>query len=247
MWLAWIHLAQGVIILLLSVTKLFPVTTNYLTSDVAASELAGNSVVGLATRHLFDINLAYLIAGFFFVAAIAHGLAATVYRNRYEADLKTNTNKVRWIEYSLGAAMMASAVAVLSGVADLSTFIMIFALGIVMCLTGLAAEMHNQGKNKPNRLSFAISCVAGATPWVVLAIYAWGSGVYGTGGIPTFVYWIYASMFVLFTAFAANAYLQYKKTGKWADYLYGERNFMILSLVAKTLLAWQIFAGILRP
>jgi len=35
--------------------------------------------------------------------------------------------------------------------------------------------------------------------------------------------------------------------GKWQDYLYGERVYIILSLVAKSLLAWQVFAGTLRP
>lgn len=42
-------------------------------------------------------------------------------------------------------------------------------------------------------------------------------------------------------------FLQYKKIGPWKDYLYGERVYIILSLVAKTLLAWQVFAGALRP
>jgi len=35
--------------------------------------------------------------------------------------------------------------------------------------------------------------------------------------------------------------------GKWKDYLYGERMYIILSLVAKTALAWQVFVGTLRP
>lgn len=38
--------------------------------------------------------------------------------------------------------------------------------------------------------------------------------------------------------------LQYKKVGPC--YLYGEFVYIILSLVAKTLLAWQVFAGTLR-
>jgi hypothetical protein len=41
--------------------------------------------------------------------------------------------------------------------------------------------------------------------------------------------------------------LQYRKVGRWKDYIYGERAYMILSLVAKSLLAWQIFSGTLRP
>jgi hypothetical protein len=47
--------------------------------------------------------------------------------------------------------------------------------------------------------------------------------------------------------FAAIMRLQYKQVGKWKDYVYTERAYMIMSLVAKVALAWQIFAGALRP
>jgi len=87
---------------------------------------------------------------------------------------------------------------------------------------------------------------AGAVPWVAIGIYLFGSGG-SEGGPPAFVYWIYLSIFVFFNVFAVNMVLQYRKVGRWRDYLYGERVYMILSLVAKSLLAWQVFAGTLRP
>jgi hypothetical protein len=34
--------------------------------------------------------------------------------------------------------------------------------------------------------------------------------------------------------------------GRWRDYLYGEKVYILLSLVGKSLLAWQVFAGTLR-
>ncbi|HEU4914039.1 MAG TPA: heliorhodopsin HeR [Candidatus Saccharimonadales bacterium] len=246
-WLAFIHAIQGAVILLLSTTKVFPVQTSYLTLDPISSELAGHPVLSGAARHLFDINLGYLVAVFFFMSAIAHAVIATIYRNRYEADLKRKINKARWIEYALSASTMMVGIAVLSGVADLSTLLMIFALDAIMNLLGLAMEVYNQGKNKPNWLVYVIGCVAGIVPWFVFGFYVWAANIYGSGDIPSFVYWIYLSMFVLFSSFAVNMYLQYKKVGKWKDYLYGERMYMVLSLVAKTLLAWQIFAGALRP
>lgn len=246
-WLAFIHAIQGAVVLLLSATKLFPVETHYLTLDPVSSELAGHPVLGSAMRHLFDINLVYLVAAFFFISAIAHGLIATVYRVRYEADLKRKINKARWIEYALSASTMMVAIAVLSGVADFSTLVMIFVLDAVMNLLGLAMEVYNQGKPKANWLVYIIGCVAGIVPWFVFAVYIWGANIYGSGDIPGFVYGIYATMFILFSSFAVNMYLQYKKIGPWKEYLHGERVYMILSLVAKTLLAWQVFAGALRP
>ena len=47
--------------------------------------------------------------------------------------------------------------------------------------------------------------------------------------------------------FAVNMVLQYKKIGKWKNYIYGEYAYIVLSLVAKSLLAWQVFGGTLRP
>lgn len=247
LWLAFAHAMQGAIILLLSATKVFPVQTSYLTLDPVSSELAGHQVLSSATRHLFDINLVYLVAIFFFVAAIAHGLAATIYRNRYEADLKKKVNKLRWATYALSGGMLVTAIAVLSGVADFSTLVVLFVLSIVAGMLGLAMETMGQNKNKPNWLPFIIASVAALAPWFVLGVYVWGANLYGSGDIPVFVYWIYVSSFILFLAFPVNMYLQYKRSGKWGDYLYSERMFMLLSLATQTLIAWQIFAGALRP
>lgn len=244
--LALLHFIQGVAVLILSRADSLPVTTSYLTLDTLASK-AGSPVLVAASRNLFDINIAYLVAAFFFISAIAHLVVATVYRPTYEKNLKEGINKARWVEYSFSASIMMIAIAMLSGVYDLSSLLMILALGFIMNMLGLAMEIYNHKAKQTNWLAYGIGCVAGLAPWVVVAIYALGATAYGGGQIPSFVYWIYLSMFVLFSSFAANMYLQYRKVGKWADYLYGERVYMILSLVAKTLLAWQVFFGALRP
>jgi hypothetical protein len=41
--------------------------------------------------------------------------------------------------------------------------------------------------------------------------------------------------------------LQYRRVGSWASYLFGEKTYLVLSLVAKSLLAWQIYGGSLSP
>jgi hypothetical protein len=142
---------------------------------------------------------------------------------------------------------MMVAIGLLSGVYDASTLLMLLALTAIMNVLGLVMELTNQGKKRPSWLAYWVGAAAGIVPWLVVAIYLIGANAYGGGHIPTFVYWIYGSIFVSFSCFAANMWLQYRKRGKWANYLYGERVYMILSLVAKTALAWQVFAGTLRP
>ena len=107
-------------------------------------------------------------------------------------------------------------------------------------------EVHNQSTKVTNWISFVVGSSAGIIPWVVIALYLFGSGD-GENGPPSFVYWIFFSIFLFFNTFATNMYLQYKKTGKWKEYLWGEQMYVLLSLLAKSALAWQVFAGTLRP
>lgn len=245
--MAGLHALQALAVLILSDPDrgVWGITANYLTLDPSSTE--DRPVLASATQTVFEINLAYLVVAFFLMSAIAHLFVATVYRKRYKANLKLGINKVRWVEYALSASTMMVGIALLSGIYDLGSLTMIFGLTAIMNLMGLAMELYNQGKEKVSWLAYYIGSFAGILPWAVVGIYFWAGNTYGAGEIPTFVYYIYASIFLFFNCFAVNMILQYKKLGKWRDYLYGERLYIILSLLAKSALAWQVFAGALRP
>jgi hypothetical protein len=239
--MAGLHALQALAVLLLSDPHhgISTITAIYLT--ITSPKLIS------ATHSLFSVNLAYLVVAFFLLSALAHLFVATVYRKRYEANLKLGINKVRWVEYALSASTMLVGIALLSGLSDFGGLLMVFGLTAIMNLMGLAMEVYNQRRDKPSWLAFNIGVLAGILPWIVIALLFWANNKYGSGHPPTFVYFIFVSMFLFFNCFAINMVLQYKRIGKWQDYLYGERVYIILSLVAKSLLAWQVFAGTLRP
>ena len=237
---ALLHFAQGCIVLVISRIYDLPISGNFLKFNSSTLSLEPTST------HLFDLSLPMLIAIFFFLSAAAHLIIGTVYNKRYESDLKKGINKARWIEYSLSASTMMVAISLMVGIYDLSSLIMIFFLTAIMNLMGLVMEIHNQTTTKTNWLSFNIGTLAGLIPWVVVALYMWIGAANGSKA-PDFVYWIFVSIFIFFSCFGANMILQYKKIGPWKNYLYGELAYIILSLVAKSLLAWQVFAGTLRP
>jgi len=235
---------QGTLMLLIAKQAVkFPITTSFLTFDTATQSLVS------ATDTIYNLPLAWLIIAFLFMSMTAHFIIATVWYRGYKRDLKSGMNRARWIEYSFSASTMILAIALLVGIYDLASLMMMFVLVMVMNLCGLVMEIHNQTTQKTNWLSYIVGCIAGLAPWVAIFIYFWASAVHSTSGnqIPTFVYWIFVSIFVFFNCFALNMFLQYKKWGPWKNYLYGERVYIILSLVAKTALAWQVFAGTLRP
>jgi hypothetical protein len=238
--MAGLHFVQGCAILLISKSFSLPITGTYLKYNHASLHLVP------ATKTLFHLQLPLLIALFFFISAAAHLMIATVYNSRYNRNLKLGINKIRWVEYSLSASVMMVAIGLLVGIYDLSSLVMLFVLASIMNLMGLVMEVHNQTTNRTNWLSYFIGCWAGIIPWAVVAFYMWLGADQGSRA-PTFVYGIFVSIFVFFSCFGINMVLQYKKIGPWKNYLYGERAYIILSLVAKSLLAWQVFAGTLRP
>ena len=238
--MAVLHFVQGLIILIMSTDLKVPVTSSFLKFDVKTQTLAPK------LETMFDIRLGYLIAAFLFMSSVAHLLISLPRINDwYNKNISKGINPARWVEYTFSSSVMILVIALLVGIADIATLIAFLFLNASMILFGWMMELHNQTTKKTDWTSFIFGCIAGIGPWIGVAIYLASPG--STDHPPTFVYWIFFSIFVFFNIFAINQYLQYKKVGKWADYLYGERAYIILSLVAKSLLAWQVFAGTLRP
>ena len=163
----------------------------------------------------------------------------------YQTNLKRGINHARWIEYSVSASLMIVLIAMLTGITNLYALIGLFAVNAAMILFGWLME----ASNPPDRTTttwtpFLFGCMVGIVPWIVITIALVTAQSEGDG-VPGFVYGIFVSLFVLFNCFALNQWLQYRRNGRFADYLFGERVYLILSLLAKSALAWQVFAGTL--
>ncbi len=215
------------------------------TSFVGVDPTVGKLVPQLKT--IFDLPIGPLVALFLFLSAIAHfAVSAPLINQWYVNNLKRGINYARWIEYAFSSSVMIVVIAMLAGMYDGVSLMLVFFLNTMMILFGWMMELHNQTTEKTNWTSYLFGVIAGAIPWVAIALYLFGAGN-EYGGPPDFVYWIFFSIFIFFNVFAINMILQYKKVGAWKDYIFGERTYIILSLVAKSLLAWQVWAGTLRP
>ena len=237
-----LHLIQGILMLVLSSAFALPIYSSFLVFNASTQKLVPTPEI------MFNLRLGPMMAAFLFLSALTHFLisAPGIYP-WYVRNLKQRINKARWIEYSFSSSLMIVAIAMLVGIYDIATLIVIVFVNASMILFGWMMELHNQTTQKTNWTAYIFGCIAGIAPWIAIAIYLFGSAGGAAQGPPAFVYWIFFSLFVFFNTFAINQVLQYKKVGRWRDYLYGERAYIILSLVAKSLLAWQVFAGALRP
>jgi hypothetical protein len=236
-----LHLIQGVFMILVSNDRTYPIFTNYLKFDTAALSLVPN------TQLVYELPFGIAVALFLLISAVAHIYLGTVGFSRYVANLKKGMNPIRFYEYALSSSLMIVLIGMLVGMWDLGSMILIFGLNAMMNLFGIMMEYHNQKTERTNWTAFVYGSIAGIIPWIVIMMYFLGALNSSGAKPPAFVYAIIPTIFVFFNIFAVNMVLQYKKVGRWSDYLYGERAYIILSLAAKTALAWQIFAGTLAP
>jgi hypothetical protein len=217
-----------------------PLNVSFLTLDETLGVLISQ------TTEIASILIGPAVAVFLFLSAIAHFITVTPGGYKFYRDnLKQGINYYRWFEYALSSSLMIVLIAMFFGVYDLGSLILIFGLNATMNLLGLMMELHNRKTEKTRWAPFIIGCFAGAVPWAVILMHFLGSGEFSE--IPWFVYVIFGSYFVFFNLFPINMALQYRGKGKWKDYLFGERIYIILSLTAKTVLAWFVFAGTARP
>jgi hypothetical protein len=236
-----LHLVQGVLMIILSNATTYPIYTYFLRFDTETFSLTPDP------QKIYDLRFGPAVAVFLLISAIAHFYLSTIGYEQYVKNLKKGMNPTRFYEYALSSSLMIVLIGMLVGIWDLGTMIVMFGINATMNLFGIMMELHNQTTKKTDWTAFIYGCFAGIVPWIVILMYFLGAVNSSGAEPPWFVYTIIPTLFVFFNIFALNMVLQYRKVGRWRDYLFGERVYIILSLTAKTTLAWLIFAGTLAP
>lgn len=229
------HLVQAIAIIALSNSFALPVSVKYLMD----APIPGAKFEDVA---LFDFPIGIGVAVFSLLSAVAHFWIVGPGFKKYANDLNNMRNIARWVEYSISSTLMIFLISLINGVWDVVALLAIAGANISMILFGWLQEKYEE-PGKGGLLPFWFGCIAGIVPWIAMFWLLFSPG--SSADAPGFVYGIVFSLFLFFNSFAVVQWLQYKKVGKFADYLVGERTYITLSFVAKSALAWQIFAGVL--
>jgi len=232
-----VHLGQMIVVLALSNSFALPITATYMSGPPGST--FSSPVL------LFKTPVGITVAIFLGLSALAHfSVASSRFFPRYSAGLAAKRNYFRWVEYSISSSVMIVLIAQVVGVTEMAALVALFGVNASMILFGWLQEKY-ENPGSGGWLPFIFGCIAGIVPWVALFFYVFSIGGPAGSSAPGFVYGIVFTIFVLFNSFAIVQWLQYKQVGKWSDYLRGERTYITLSLIAKSLLAWQIFANTL--
>lgn len=226
-----LHLAQAVLIVILAGDFAISVTSTFPAGPPGSPQPAPEA--------LFDVPIGWATAVFLAMAAFDHLLTGTVSRGAYERDLRRGINRFRWVEYSFSATLMVILISFYSGITGIDAVIAVAGANVAMILFGWVQErMNPPGREQTTMMPFWFGTLAGLAPWVAIVV-----NVVGADAVPGFVYGIVVAQFVFFFSFGLNQWLQYRGVGRWSDYAFGEKGYLVLSLVAKSVLAWQIFGG----
>lgn len=240
--LRWWNIGVGLILAVQAVA--IALLSNDFALPVVATYMDGPPGTEPALTKIGEFPLGWGVFAFMAISAAALLIIASpgVF-GWYKRNLQRERNYGRWVEYSISSSIMIVLITMITGVTDIGAMIAIFGVNACMILFGLLMEKYER-PGTPSWLPFWFGSFAGIIPWIVVVIYVWSPGL-GGARPPGFVYGIIASLFVFFNIFAINMVLQYKQVGRWRDYLFGEKVYIILSLTAKALLAWQVFSATL--
>jgi hypothetical protein len=246
-----LQLINGIVILALTFLLTWPKGTDIYTFYLTFTHVSPTTPAFFAAPNqqvLFTVtHLGLLLAAFPLISAFAHFMIAFPKNKVYNENLKKGMNPYRWFEYAFSSSIMIWVISTFVGIWDFWSLGMIFVLNAMMIMFGYLMELINQKTEKTNWSAFISGCISGGFPWVALFAYFTGAVINSSNNVPTFVYLIFVIYLILFMSFAGNMVLQYKGIGKWKDYLYGEKAYIILSFVAKTFLVWLVFVGLFRP
>lgn len=189
------------------------------------------------------VNLGWLIPPFFLLSTVNHSVyyLSESYRN---SVVETKTNPLRWIEYSLSAGLMTFILGDLSGVLELRSLLGLVLSNMALQYIGWEIEFRKaNGATKRELIGLTIiGWLIFMSIWLqvimsFVTVVTWDSNVKA----PVIIYAIMSSLFGLFCSFGANQILYIADKISFQQY---EMGYVVLSLAAKSVLAWEFLGGI---
>ncbi len=241
--LHWASLVVYIGLIVATVLLMAPASQQLRVTHLAADQLASQTttVFTPATHWLIDLSVRLALLVVLGLSAVA-SLLSLWFKGAYRNWLGQRVSPLTWI--ALGGVvpgLMVEIAALLSGVQDLFVLKLIVGVTILSGLLGWVAQRSQAGRRRPDWLSFWLSVAAGALPWLIIAASAIATTLYGLIRLPWYVYGLYVVLIVASVAALLNLRAELK--AKSTDTTYSERNYLMISLLAKTSFALVLIAG----
>jgi hypothetical protein len=260
-----VHLASAIATIVLHLDRKADINEPYMAWPTSTQKY-----FAIGTKPAGQMSFLGVVSSFFFLSAVFQlvpALITPMWKWLLALLLERNVQPLRWVEYSISASVMFMAFALLNGTFDAHKLVLFFSLSFVLMFLGLASEISgslqrrleesSNGKHKRNAVDYFFLHVLGWVPFITL----WGitfrqfaNNNAATPGhrAPDFVYVLYSLMVLIMGLFGFNQlwqtvnlyYVRVEDTARQAKIaLRTEYLYVLLSLTAKSVLAWVLFWG----
>ncbi|GAC1387198.1 MAG: hypothetical protein NVSMB37_3860 [Candidatus Saccharimonadales bacterium] len=219
----------------------YNLTISHLVSDNLATKTTGVFVP--ATHGLYDINIRWVVVATMIISAIVPLFWALRWKKQYEINVATAVMPQRWIDFSVTSAIIVATIAVMSGVHDVMSLVLIGGLMVTTCFLAWLADKQNRLAIKTDWTAYAIGLLTGSLPWILIAATAFATYFYGMIRSPWYVYALYGVSLVGFSMVALNQKLHYSKANQWR-YEIVERNYIFINIFIKASFAIILIVGL---
>jgi hypothetical protein len=269
------HLANAVVMIYIFYTPdknnivekdvCYQLTRNYASWDATN----GTASIKTITINAGVLRLHWLIVAFHFLSfvfqiipilfdkesACCHLKRCTALEYPYIDYVKKGRNPIRFLEYSISASLMLLCIALLTGMRDANLLLSIALLCATCQVFGYVAETLFVEEKFPSvrHISHVAGWVTLMTSYAIIWVYYGLANANASdgNGAPDFVHAIVVSMFLLFNSFGVVQLSQMYCGDKCCTRFYNcvgknsEASYIFLSIVAKTILGWVIYAQVL--
>lgn len=221
----------------------YQISLGYLAKDELAS--VKETVFAPAFQGIYDVEIRWVVIAVAVLSLVMPLLYLTRLRAYNREAIKRKVMATRWIEMAVVGALMLETVALLSGVTDIGTLKLVGGLMMVTCVLGWMAEKRTAEAGRPATAKYLLSMVTGLLPWVIIALYAICTPVYGGVRYTWFVYALYAVMLIGGGIMGTVQRKALVGQGSFKDYENAEKGYSLTSLLIRTAFSVVLIVGLM--
>ncbi len=199
----------------------------------------------IETIEIASLNLSVWVAFLLLVSAASYFVLSTTGFGWYIRNLKHRLNFMRWLHHSVSTSLMITITALVSGLNELLSLLLIFLLAVVFNMFGFLMEIYNEKRKRIIWHSYVIGLIVMLSGWLLML---------GTFLVSKFVLdvpvsgseiWLYAIVSAFLGMFSLNMMLHYQAVGPWKDYVFDEKSYVLINFIAKTTFALVLYQAFL--
>lgn len=242
-----LNLVSGIIYLILAVVSVVfvaPVSFKLTLDVMAIDQLAtsNSAILFPANETLLDVQLRYLLAGIFVLAAIGSLLLATKLRKTYEKSINQSSSGIRWIILGITAGLTLEFVSFIAGINDIMTLKLVGGAILLTTIFGWIADKEPKVK----WMAFTGAIIAGILAWFPVIGSLVGTTLYDSARFGWHVYALAGLVLLSSMLVASNQYRQMKQTNMSLKFTSREARYLRIDLVTKIAIALIVLSALAK-